>query len=60
MKKKIKDLTLEDIIKYCDDRKVCQGCPFGEDDICFGGLIDSQKEYFLNQEIEVNSDEEKD
>lgn len=53
MKKKIKDMTLEDIIKYCDDRKVCQGCPFGEDDICFGGLIDSQKEDFLNQEIEV-------
>ena len=57
MKKKIKDLTLEDIRKYCNDRKDCQGCPFDEAyDTCFGNLIDRQSEKFLNQEIEVEDD----
>ena len=57
MKKKIKDLTLEDIRKYCNDRKDCQGCPFDElYDTCFGNLIDRQSEKFLNQEIEVEED----
>ena len=56
MKKKVKDLTLEEVTKICKNNS-CDECPL-KDAPCQEGyyaLVNSE----LDQEIEVNSDEEK-
>jgi hypothetical protein len=67
MKKKIKDLTLEDLKKFCSiDDDSCEGCPLQKLDECYEifhyqKLIKKLKELEatipLEQEIEVNEDE---
>lgn len=57
MKKKIKDLTLEEVTKICKNNS-CYDCPLKEAP-CYEGfyaLVNSE----LGQEIEVDLSEEKD
>lgn len=68
MKKKIKDLTLEDLKKFCSiDDDSCEGCPLQKLDECYEifhyqKLIKKLKELEatipLEQEIEVDEDDE--
>lgn len=62
MTKKIKELTYEEIIKYCTDNP-CMYCPFkiGLFDTCV--LVNrpldwEKKKNFLEQEVEVEDDKE--
>lgn len=61
MKKKIIDLTLDEIKKICEKHKWCEGCPFDNpamENICLRQFIElagciSVKE-LLSEEVEVN------
>ena len=63
MKKKVKDLTIEEYDKICDSRGNCVGCPFEQ----FDKISDCRviKDYIkqrelnkmLEQEIEVEEDD---
>ena len=72
MKKKIKDLTLKEFVKFCNKyNEDCVGCPLnnieyenGESSCDFGAYICERdnlekryKKYPLEQEIEVDLDE---
>ncbi len=47
MKKKIKDLTDEEIRKMCENRTLCEGCPFySYNEHCF--------KLMLYEEVEVD------
>ena len=55
MKKKIKDLTLEEAEKICENQYNCRCCSlFIDIDNCFKDLLREEK---LEQEIEVEDDE---
>lgn len=54
MKKKIKDLTLEECIKICDKRPTCTRCPINE--FCMNYFSDIQNRT-LKYEREVEVDE---
>ena len=59
MKKKIKDLTLEEVFNYCEQRFDCENCPFQSSNIkydCLGVSVYrciEKKTKFENEEIEV-------
>lgn len=67
MKKKIKDLTLEEVNAICKEYSTrdeegfvhCNECPLGNSTYCI--CLNSDKEWFLerygNREIEVDEDE---
>ena len=58
MKKKIKDLTLEELNEICTKYDGCKGCPFQEIDCEYLSeyfILKEQK--ILEQEIEVEDDE---
>ena len=54
MKKKIKDLTIEEIIKICSNN-ICDSCPFDLNELhCKWNDL----EHYGEEEIEVDADEE--
>ena len=62
MKKKIKDLTINDLMNECDDNCRCETCPFS--DVLCGekrfSLITDLKEKELEKEVEIDeSDNDK-
>lgn len=62
MKKKIKDFTLKEVTKYCDQRFDCENCPFQPKNIkydCLSLCIDNINQNLIDEEIEVEDDEEK-
>jgi hypothetical protein len=54
MKKKIKDLTLEEAYKICDEHISCIVCPLHCMELCLKDLMIEEK---FEQEIEVEDDE---
>lgn len=50
MKKKIKDLTLEEYNNICDSRKDCKGCPFEE----FDNISNCREIKYYIQQRELN------
>ena len=60
MKKKIKELTLEEMEKLCSDREhYCIGCPLQYYALCFTYVYSvfsnsTNKNKFLNKEVEVD------
>lgn len=61
MKKKIKDCTLLEIVKYCRKNKLCNDCIFKEFklglDVLYCNFFYAVDEKFLNKEIEVEDEE---
>lgn len=60
-KKKIKDMTIEELEKICDQHRVCNNCPLDTPNAyykhCMKNIITDNKEY-LEKEIEVEDDKE--
>ena len=51
MKKKIKDLTLGEVVKYCHARTCNHSCPFDKGDYCLLNTLDSVDEKELDKEV---------
>ena len=58
MVKQIKDLTIEEIINYCDKRNGCMNCPLDAlcDLMAEGGLLHIQNSVKLDKEIDLSKD----
>lgn len=57
MKKKVKDLTVTQIYKYCTSRELCDACPF--EHFCFCIAPYMLEEETLEQEVDIPEEEEK-
>ena len=53
MKKKIKDLTVAQLYKYCKEQKKCKDCPFTQGYLCKLNIPCSLREETLEQEVEI-------
>lgn len=60
MKKKVKDLTVAQLYKYCKKNESCNGCPFGRFHFynCTLNAPYSLEGEALEQEIEIPEEEE--
>lgn len=56
MKKKIKDLTLEETNKICTSSSKCKSCHLQINKLCLISMIGFLKEQDLNKEIEVEEE----
>lgn len=59
MKKKIKDLTLEEVNKICYKNSICSGCPLMKADksalcFCYKDIVTDLTKFNLESEVEVN------
>ena len=55
MKKRIGDLTLEEMKKYCKHWIVCEGCPLNKLNINCSEIQDIKDKYF-DKKIEIEED----
>lgn len=60
MKKKIKDCSISEIVKYCRKNKFCNNCVFKnlelDPDVLYCNFFYTVNDEFLNQEIEVEDE----
>lgn len=60
MKKKVKDLTVSQLVEYCKEQESCGTCPFGHCRLCVCTLNMpySLEEEILEKEIEIPEGDE--
>lgn len=58
MKKKIKDLTVAQLYRYCREKESCDGCPFRNFYYCTMNMPYKIEGEALEQEIEIPEEEE--
>lgn len=58
MKKKVKDLTVTQLYKYCTSRELCDACPFEHGYLCKLNTPYDLEEETLEQEVDIPEEEE--
>ena len=53
MKKKIKDLTVAQLLEYCENQEPCDACPFSHGYLCKLNTPYDLEEETLEQEVEI-------